>query len=106
MVSSTQRDRELIANLAPKCAALRESGVVRVRGLSTADQVRVLGDRSNVISVTNPARLRQSQYALIDPLGPRPVLWLSCMLAIMTMRCSGSRFPRPRHLRRIGCQGR
>ena|ERR1700733_12670060 len=70
MVTSTQRDSELIAYLAPECPALRESEVVGIRGSSAANQTRVLSDRFDVIPVANPARFRPRQSALIDHLGP------------------------------------
>jgi hypothetical protein len=57
MVSSTQRDGELIADLAPKGLKLRKPEVVSVRGLASADQTRLLGDESDMILVPNAARL-------------------------------------------------
>jgi hypothetical protein len=74
VVSATQWDGELIADLAPECPALGKSEVVGIRGSTTANQTRVLGDRFDVIPVANPAWLRQCQHALIDALGPRPIL--------------------------------
>ena len=67
MVASTQRNRELIADFAPQCSALRKAQMVGIRGLTTANQTRLLGDISDVIAVSNPARLRQGQDALVDP---------------------------------------
>ena len=58
MVSSTQRHGELIANLAPQRAALGKSQMVGFAGSSTTNQARMLGDRSDVIPVTNAARFR------------------------------------------------
>ncbi len=71
----TQWDRELIADLAAERSALREAQVVGVRGPSAANQTRLLGNRFDMIAVTNPTRLRQGQHALIDHLGPRLLLW-------------------------------
>ena len=59
MMASTQRDRELVADFAAESAALGKAQMMGIRGLSAADQARVLGDRPDVIPVANPARLRQ-----------------------------------------------
>jgi hypothetical protein len=45
---------------------LREAQMVGIRGLTTANQTRLLGYMSDVIAVPHSARLRQSQHALID----------------------------------------
>ena len=66
MVPSTQRHSELIADLAAECPALRKSQVVGIAGLPTANQTRLFGHISDVLAVPNPARLRQSQHALVD----------------------------------------
>ena len=77
MVPPAQRDGELVTHLAPECSALRKSKVVSIGGLPPANQTRMLGDKLDVMTVTNPARLRQCQNALIDHFGPRPIFWLS-----------------------------
>ena len=66
VVTSTQRNSEFIAHLAPKRAALRESQVMGVGGLPAANQASLLSNRFDVIPVTNPPLLRQGQRALID----------------------------------------
>jgi hypothetical protein len=43
IVTSTQRDGELIADLTPHCPALCEAKVVGIRGLTAANQTRLLG---------------------------------------------------------------
>ena len=68
MVSSTQGDGELIADLSAECPALREAQVMGIAGLATANQTRLLGHMSNVIAVANPARLRQCQHTFVDRL--------------------------------------
>ena len=68
MMSATQGDGELVADLAPKCPALREAQVVSVTGLATANQTRLLGHMSDVLAVANPARLRQCQRTFINRL--------------------------------------
>ena len=44
MMPSTERDRELIADLAAERAWRRKSEVVGVRGLAAAHETRLLGD--------------------------------------------------------------
>ena len=87
MVPSTQGDGELIADLAAERPALREAQMVGIRRSATANQARLLGHISDVIAVANPARLRQSQHALIDHLRSRPVLrLLGWMRAVRSQR--------------------
>src|ERR1700676_3463172 len=74
MMPSTQGHSEFIADLAAECPALRESQVVGIAVLATANQTRLLGHMSDVISVSHPSWLRQSQFALIDRLRSRLVL--------------------------------
>jgi hypothetical protein len=57
MMSSTQGDSKLIADLAAECPALRETQVVGIAGLAATNQTRLLGDMSHVLAVANPARL-------------------------------------------------
>jgi hypothetical protein len=58
MMSSAQRNGELIADLAPEGSALRKAEVVSIHGSSAADQAGVADDRLNVLPITNPARFR------------------------------------------------
>jgi len=58
MVSSAQRNGELIADLAPEGSALGKAEVVSIHGSSAADQAGVPDDRLNVLPITNPARFR------------------------------------------------
>jgi hypothetical protein len=57
MMSSAQWYGEFIADLAPERGMLREPQVMGIRGSSAANQARLLGNRFDVIAVTNPARL-------------------------------------------------
>ena len=66
MVSSTQRNGELVADPAAEGAALGKAQVVGVRGSPAANQARALGERPDMLPVSNPARLRQGQQALVD----------------------------------------
>jgi hypothetical protein len=71
MMTAAQWYDELIADLAPERGVLREPQVTGVRWSSTANQAGLLGNRFDVIAITNPPRLRQRQHALIDQLGRR-----------------------------------
>jgi hypothetical protein len=58
MVPSTQRNRELIADLATERPALRKTQVMGIRRAAVANQARLLGHEPDVVPITNPARLR------------------------------------------------
>ena len=66
MMASAQRDGELVADFAAERPALGEAQVMGIRRPAAADQARLLGHISDVISVPDPARLRKSQCALVD----------------------------------------
>ena len=66
MMAPAQRDRELIADFAAECRVLGEAQVMGVGRLAAADQTRLLGHISDVISVTNPARLGEGEGAFVD----------------------------------------
>ena len=89
MMSSAQRDGELVADLASERPALGEAQVMGVQA-ATANQAGMLGHVSDVIAVTNPARLRQRQRALVDRLD-RPAFWPFRLLGIDAVSsCSAS----------------
>jgi hypothetical protein len=107
VVSSTQRDRELIADLPAKRAALGKSQVMSVRRESAANQAWVLGDRAYMVSVASPACLRQSQRGFVDSLRPRASLSLTLGRTISAApRRYGSRSSRLGGAYSAGCQGR
>ena len=66
MMPSTQGHSEFITDLAAECPALGESQVMGIAGLATANQTRLSGHMSDVITVAHPARLWQCQHALIN----------------------------------------
>jgi hypothetical protein len=79
MMSPTQRDGELIADLASERPALSKTQMVGITGLSAADQTGAPGDKFDMLPVTKAAPLRQRETGLIDRLGaPPPVglLWI------------------------------
>ena len=71
MMSAAKGYREFVTDPSPKRATLCEAEMMGIGGLSTANQARVLGDEFDVISIANPARFRQGQYALVDAFGLR-----------------------------------
>jgi hypothetical protein len=68
MMAATERDRELIADLAAERTWLGKSEVVGVRGLSAADEARLLGDIAQVLPVAIPPRRSDGEDALVDAL--------------------------------------
>src|ERR1700683_479341 len=85
MVTAAQGDGELIANLAPQCRVLREPKVMAVGRPAAAYQTSLRGNVFDVIPVTNPARLRERQNALVDGSRPRP----RCCDRISPAQCQG-----------------
>jgi hypothetical protein len=63
-MTTTQGDRELIADFAAKRPCLRKSQVMSVCRAAAADETRLLGNQSNVLPIANPPRRRQRQHAL------------------------------------------
>ena len=66
MVAATERDRELIADLAPQCRCLRKAKVMSISGTATANQARLLGNGFDVLPVANTPRRRQSEHGFIN----------------------------------------
>lgn len=66
MMASAEGDGELVTDLAAECPALRKTQVMGIRRLAIANQTGLLGHIPDVAPVTDPARLRQGKYALID----------------------------------------
>ena len=68
MMTPAQGDRELVADFAAECSGLGEAQMMGVGRLPAADQARLLGNVSDVISVPNAARLGEGEGAFVDPL--------------------------------------
>jgi hypothetical protein len=68
VMPSAQRDDKLITDFPSECSVLREPQVVGIRRSSPADQTRLFGDVSHMISVPKPAWLREGEDAFVDPL--------------------------------------
>jgi hypothetical protein len=66
MMPATERDRELIADLAAERTGLGESEVVGVRGLAAAQQTRLLGDVAQVLPAAVATRGSDREDALVD----------------------------------------
>ena len=69
MMPPTQRDGELITDLSPHGATLRQAEVAWIRRLPPANKTSLLSDQPEVLSVANLSRLRQRQGGLIDSCG-------------------------------------
>src|SRR5215471_3828451 len=68
MMPATERDRELIADLAAERTRLGKSEVVGVRGLAATHETRLLGDIPQVLPVAIAPRRSDRQNALVDAL--------------------------------------
>src|SRR5215472_10294333 len=66
MVPATERDRELVANLAAERRRLGKAQMMGIGGAAAADQARLLGYRLDVVTVTDPSSCRQRQDAFLD----------------------------------------
>jgi hypothetical protein len=53
VVSATEWDGELVANLAAKRRWLRKAQVMCIGGAATADQTGLLGDRFDMLPIAN-----------------------------------------------------
>jgi hypothetical protein len=71
VMAPAQRDNKLITDFASECPVLCKPQVVGVRRSPAANQARLLGDVSDVISVPDAARLGEGERALVDPLSSR-----------------------------------
>src|SRR5262249_50292685 len=91
MMTATQGDRELIADLAAERARLGESEVVGVRGFAAAQETRLLGDIAKVLPVAIAPRGSEREDALVDAAGlitrGTGSLWL---LRRRYLRCRGT----------------
>ena len=78
VVSPAQRYGELVADLAAECLKLRKPKMMRVRGLTAADQARLFGDEPDMVLVANATRFGQGEGALVDTARTRLLAWLAC----------------------------
>ena len=68
MMTATEWDRELIADLAAERTRLHECKMMRVRGLAAAHETRLLGDVAQVLPVAIAPRRSDREDALVDAL--------------------------------------
>ncbi len=66
VMSSTHRDRELIAHLPAEGATLRKAQMMRISGLASADQARLLCDKPNMFAIANAPRLGMGKHTLVN----------------------------------------
>ena len=69
MVNPAQRNRELIADLAPERRMLGKTEVMGVSWLPSTDQAWLLADEFEVGFVARPARLWKGECTLVDAAG-------------------------------------
>ena len=73
MMTTAERNRELIADLPAEGRRLCKTEMMRISGTPAANQAWLLGDRFHMLPVTNPAGQRQRQYRFVDtrcPISP------------------------------------
>ena len=68
MMSPTERDRELVADLAAQRRILREAQMMGVTRSSPADEANMLRHIFEVVAITQPARLGQGKSTFINAL--------------------------------------
>src|SRR6516164_7638847 len=73
MMTTAERDRELIANFSAQSRGLCKAEMMCIGGTATANQAWLLGDKFHVLPIANSTRHRQRQNRLIDtrcPISP------------------------------------
>src|SRR5205814_1434633 len=68
VMDAAERHCELVADLAPERARLHVAQMMGVGGPAAADEARLLGDVTQVLTVAKASRHRNSQHALVDAL--------------------------------------
>ena len=63
---SAERHRKFITDLLSQSARLRKTQMVRVAGLSAADEAGLSGHKAQVLLVPQPFGLRQGQHTFVD----------------------------------------
>lgn len=66
MVPATQRDGELIADLARQRAPLGKAQVMRFARRPATDRARLLGDEPDVLTIAHAPRLGEGKHGLVD----------------------------------------
>jgi len=66
MMSTAQRDRELVADLAAEGAGLRVANMMGIAGLAAAHEARLQAHEVPVLLVAIAPRLTESEHAFID----------------------------------------
>jgi hypothetical protein len=70
MMTTAERDRELITNFSAKSRRLCKTEMMRIGGTATANQARLLGDRFHMLPIANSTGHRQPQDRFIDTCCP------------------------------------
>ena len=58
VMSATERDGELVADLAAERRCLGKAQMMGIGGAAATDETRLLGNRFNVVTVTDPPDYR------------------------------------------------
>ena len=66
VMAPTERDSKLITNLTAERRGLRKAQMVGIRRTPAADETGLLGDRFDMLPVTDSARRRQCQYSFVN----------------------------------------
>ena|ERR1700730_188755 len=66
MMSTAQRDGELVTDPAAQCSVLRKTQMMGVARLTSADHASLLRDKSHMIAIANAPRLRMSEDGFVD----------------------------------------
>ena len=70
MMTTAERDRELVTNFSAQSRGLCKTEMMRVGGTATANQARLLGDRFHMLPVANSTGHRQRRDRFIDTCCP------------------------------------
>ena len=76
MMTTAQRHRELVADLAPERTRLRKTQMMRIGGRAATDQAGLLHHEAKVLTVAQPTWLGMVQFAFVD-LRPVRLGWLT-----------------------------
>ena len=70
MMTTAERDRELIAYFSAQSRGLCKTEMMRIGGTATANQARLLGDRFHMLPVANSTGHRQRFIDTCCPFSP------------------------------------
>src|SRR5437870_1158587 len=98
---ATERDGKLIAHFAAQCSGLCESKMMRIRGLTTADQAGLRGHELQMDLVAVTAQFGDGERALVNAGAPARLINLVLFVTAGGMVRRFRRCPRWKRIRRI-----